>query len=249
MKTRHPRARGFTLIELLVVIAIIAILAALLLPALSRAKAKAYSARCQGNLRQIGLALRMYVDDFGKYPYYALEANRPGQSPTMPSGMWFELLQSYSSSDWTQALYRCPGVKTPNLKADWNLPPGPGNLFEGSYGYNNEDSRKGPSMTVLSLGHTVIYSPNGTAPAALGETVVRLPSEMIAIGDSLSYGVRLGPDVELHEARRDNHNRTVNHVFCDGHVESRATNQVYARTDDTRRRWNNDNEPHPETWW
>src|SRR5579859_3669844 len=59
---------GFTLIELLVVIAIIAILAAMLLPTLAKGKAAAQRTACMNDLKQLGVSVRMYVDDFGSYP-------------------------------------------------------------------------------------------------------------------------------------------------------------------------------------
>lgn len=78
------KKKGFTLIELLIVIAIIAILAAILLPALERAKQQAQMTTCFSNLKQIGIAVHMCLDDYNEYWYPALRGKLTVLSP--PSG-------------------------------------------------------------------------------------------------------------------------------------------------------------------
>lgn len=86
--------RGFTLIELLVVIAIIAILAAMLLPTLAKAKARAWSTSCMNNLRETGVAVHMFADDN--------EEALPRSAHTGES--WIHTLQPYTSGT---NLWRC----------------------------------------------------------------------------------------------------------------------------------------------
>jgi len=99
---------GFTLIELLVVIAIIAILAAILFPVFSHARAKAYQATCTNNTRQIAMAVAMYTQDHDEILPYALidDTQTPPFGGRTYSLLWWGAIQPYHKS-WQ--IYRCPG--------------------------------------------------------------------------------------------------------------------------------------------
>ena len=257
------RRNAFTLVELLVVTAVIAILAALLLPALSRAKEQADLTYCKSNLRQWGLALKMYVSDFQAYPLWVSPI-----SNDLVCLDWSEQLAPYAGAgpppsqfvptnlNRANCLYACPSYVMLN---------GVFSVFMtwGSYGYNvwgfqdstGENSNLGLDNQFISPMTPFVRETELMAPSEMiaiadtslqgadnflnGTTVVQtaIGMQMLVPADSSTYWVM---------CMKKRHFGMWNVLFCDGHVESLKAAELCYPNNNVAQRWNRDHQPHPE---
>jgi prepilin-type N-terminal cleavage/methylation domain-containing protein/prepilin-type processing-associated H-X9-DG protein len=184
---------GFTLIELLVVIAIIAILAAILFPVFARAREKARQTSCLNNVKQIGLSIMMYIEDYD-------ETLPPSRG--RPDGRW---------TVWTH--YTEPYRKNEQILT---CPSGRGRYGWGrvDYGINRD------TFTEVSYGASARALADVKYPA---QTVAIADSSTTGDGDAdgwtYSYSWRVGADHRPERFIPARHNGGANLAFCDGHAK------------------------------
>ncbi|MCD6407508.1 DUF1559 domain-containing protein [bacterium] len=217
------KKRGFTLIELLVVIAIIAILAAMLLPALSRAREKARQATCMNNLKQIGLAARMYIEDYDGWVLQHAQANKVNANANgIYIRRWYNILYygAYMGGGnfsggyvKSKKVFECPSLKGCNFDA---------NKIGYGWNYNTYDTYGNP----VPGGYRHISLIGKRKGGEYGiETFIIATDTHIGRTQSwgYSYWVSGTSSSYLPYSR---HSGFTNVLFLDGHCESMDVNKI-----------------------
>lgn len=225
------RRAGFTLIELLVVIAVIALLAALLLPVLAAAREKGRQTRCLSNLRQLGIALRLYAEDYDGTQTAALYQERRG-APLL--AFWYDAIQPYTKS---RAILRCPSDRAQGERDCSYCHAFPHHFYR----YTQPDEARVGNPDALRLG----YWERPAEVMLLMESMTEWPGRFVfhqfcscPFGDRGRHvpGFRLSgytPTVNLD----DRHAGGVNVLFVDGHVAWRSRERLLAGSDEMRVAW------------
>lgn len=221
----RKHARAFTLVELLVVIAIIALLMAILLPALNRAKKQAKAVRCLANLRQIGLAMHMYADDYDR---------KVPRDET--DGLWAVLFMPYIgglSDDITAyhevEIYDCPSYPDKEQTVDYAI-----NAFNLKTATPDTEQRGATTLDDFPRHTTTIYLADYEWHASWSHIqIIRKDDDPATLRNKLKWldvwARRHLPSSDTgRRVARDRHNKRLNCLFVDGHSNKMDSLEVTA---------------------